>query len=85
MSHLPTRCCVCQHSFSIRPSISMQMGINSGHVSCPACGEFLHVEALECEAWNERWADYLQRETHGPSIVAQHRLTKPRNDHDPVD
>lgn len=71
--HLETKCCACDHAFRIRPSLSMQMGINSGHVSCPKCKEFLHVEILEGNAaWTERWTDYVQRECHGAPIVAQH-------------
>jgi hypothetical protein len=59
--YLPTRCCACQRGFHIRPSLSMQMGINSGHVTCPGCGAFLHVEALEGEAWTQRWDEWLQK------------------------
>ena len=59
--HLPTHCCACGRKFSVRPSIAMLLGVNSGHVTCPGCGEFLHVEALECEASTERFSDWLQR------------------------
>jgi transcription elongation factor Elf1 len=59
--YLPTRCCACGHEFSIRPSMAMRSGINSGHASCPKCSQFLHIEALECEASTERWEDYLKR------------------------
>jgi hypothetical protein len=38
------------------------MGLNTGHASCPGCGEFLHVVALECEASTEKWDDWLKRQ-----------------------
>jgi hypothetical protein len=60
--YLPTRCCSCQRAFHIRPSLMMRMGINTGHVTCPGCAEFLHVEVLECEAWTERWNDWLAKQ-----------------------
>ena len=59
---IQTRCSVCQHPFSIRPSMAMRCGMNTGHVGCPKCDEFLHVELLEGnEAWTEPFADYLAR------------------------
>lgn len=59
---LRTRCCECQYPMLIGRSISMQMGMNSGHVTCPKCKEFLHVEQLEGdEVSTERWTDYSKR------------------------
>lgn len=66
--YLQTKCCACEHAFRIRPSISMQFGINSGHVTCPKCKEFLHVEQLEGNAaWTMRWNDFIAREFDGPT------------------
>lgn len=71
-----TRCCKCGHPFRIKPSLSMQHGINSGHVSCPKCKEFLHVELLEGdEAWTEAWQAYLSRTKYGPGMIEQHTPT----------
>lgn len=57
-----TRCGKCGHDFRIGPSMSMQMGHNSGCVSCPKCDQFLHVELLEGdEAWTEPWDQFLKR------------------------
>jgi hypothetical protein len=39
----------------------MQMGMNTGHATCPSCSAFLHVEVLEGEAWTELWENYLAR------------------------
>lgn len=70
---LRTRCCQCNHPFQIRPSLSMQMGRNTGHASCPNCKTFLHVEILEGdEAWTEPWDQYVQREKYGPGPLEQH-------------
>lgn len=63
---LRTRCCACSHPMQIGMSLAMQMGHNSGHVTCPKCREFLHVERLEGdEAWTERWEDFLRRNCVG--------------------
>lgn len=59
---LRTRCCKCDHPMTIGRSLSMQMGMNSGHVTCPQCKTFLHVEELEGdEAWTEEWDSYMKR------------------------
>lgn len=43
-------------------SLSMKMGVNSGHCTCQKCNTFLHVEILEGdEAWTEPFDDYLAR------------------------
>lgn len=69
---LVTRCCQCQHPMSIAASIAMLMGMNTGHVTCPKCHAFLHVEVLEGnEAWTELWNDYVERTGRGPSIIHQ--------------
>lgn len=60
--YLPTRCCVCGTAFKIRPSIAMLIGHNSGHASCPRCGVFLHIVALEGEASTERWDEWLSKQ-----------------------
>lgn len=36
---LSTRCGSCQHPFTLFASISMMLGHNSGHVTCPQCKE----------------------------------------------
>lgn len=59
--------CVCGAKHDVRPSWSMQGGMNSGHATCPACKVFLHLslneagDAMECEPFD----DYLARE-HPP-------------------
>ncbi len=59
---LRTRCCECGKKFYIRPSLSMQLGHNSGHCTCTKCKTFLHVELLEGdEAWTEEWDRWLKR------------------------
>lgn len=59
---LRTHCSVCQHEFYIGLSIAMQMGMNTGHCTCPRCKTFLHVEILEGDAaWTEAWDKYLKR------------------------
>jgi hypothetical protein len=59
---LRTRCGACQHEFYCGRSLSMQMGLNSGHCSCPKCNTFLHVECLEGDAaWTEPHSVWLER------------------------
>ncbi len=69
---LRTRCCACSAEFYIRPSLAMQMGLNTGHCTCKNCNAFLHVEALEGDvAWTELHRDYLAKleGNRGPSLV----------------
>jgi len=48
----------------------MQMGINSGHVTCPKCKAFLHVEILEGdEASTELFDQWLARDAEIGSVV----------------
>jgi len=76
-SKLVTRCCKCDLPFQIFPSMSMQMGVNTGHVTCPKCKAFLHVEILEGnEAWTEPWEKYIDREKRGPSPIIQRTQTE---------
>ncbi len=78
---LRTRCCVCGCDIRFAPSISMQLGANTGHLTCPDCKAFLHVEVLEGnDAWSERWEDYIQREQYGVSFVQQATTAKERID-----
>jgi transcription elongation factor Elf1 len=59
---LRTRCAKCETEFYVGPSLSMKMGVNSGHCTCAKCQTFLHVEILEGdEAWTEPFDDYLAR------------------------
>lgn len=59
---LRTRCCACDLEFYIGASISMRMGMNTGHCSCPKCETFLHVEILEGDmAWTERHSEWCKR------------------------
>ncbi len=51
-------CAICRHEQRAKPSIFMEMGINSGHGSCLACAAFLHLEidgdvmvSREWEVW----------------------------------
>lgn len=37
-------CAKCGHPMQFAPSISMQMGINTGHATCSKCNTFLHLE-----------------------------------------
>jgi len=54
-----TRCCKCSHEFQFHPSLSMQCGMNSGHLTCPKCNTFLHVEILEGDvAWSQDFKEY---------------------------
>lgn len=56
---LKTRCCKCGHHFQFHPSIAMLSGMNSGHLSCPQCSTFLHVEMLEGDvAWSQDFKEY---------------------------
>lgn len=59
----PTACCKCGHEFQIGASIAMQLGMNSGHATCPKCKTFLHVELTEDEtaAVTEEWESWLDR------------------------
>lgn len=47
----------------VRPSLSMQNGINSGHGSCLDCKTFLHLTLNDAgtEIETEPWADYEAR------------------------
>jgi hypothetical protein len=59
---MPTRCCVCGHGFRIGPSIAMQLGGDGGHVHCPKCTAFLHVQLLEAgDVATERYDDWIER------------------------
>ena len=59
---LRTRCGECQYEFYIGLSLAMQMGMNSGHCTCPQCKTFLHAEILEGdEAWTEKFDKHLAR------------------------
>ena len=59
---LRTACSECQAEFYVGLSISMQMGMNTGHASCPKCNTFLHIEILEGDAaWTEPFDKYLKR------------------------
>ena len=72
VDRLRTHCCECKYPFRIGRSLSMRMGMNSGHVTCPRCNAFLHVEQLEGdEASTELWEKYVARETRGPSFITQ--------------
>lgn len=65
-NRLRSRCCACGHPLSLGRSIAMEFGVNSGHVTCPACHEFLHVEQLEGdEAATEKWDEYIDRQYGG--------------------
>lgn len=59
----PTICCECGHEFPIGASISMQMGSNSGHATCPKCDTFLHISLNEHQtaAISEEWCAWLAR------------------------
>jgi len=58
----PARC-QCGCAMLVRPSLSMQHGINSGHGSCLDCKAFLHLTLNEAgtEIETEPWADYEAR------------------------
>lgn len=59
---LRSACSECGAEFYVGLSISMQMGMNSGHASCPKCSTFLHIEILEGDAaWTEPFEKYLKR------------------------
>jgi len=61
---LRSACSQCHREFYIGKSLAMQMGMNSGHCTCPDCKTFLHVEILEGDAaWTEPYADFLKRST----------------------
>lgn len=65
-------CCECGKELSFRPSIAMQAGMNSGHLTCPKCHTFLHVEIAEGDrAATEKWTDYIEREKRGPAGILQ--------------
>jgi hypothetical protein len=75
-----TICCVCKRELTFRPSLAMQCGMNSGHLTCPGCKTFLHIEIMEGDRANsEKWDDYLARENYGPSGLLQFAET--RNTH----
>lgn len=59
---LRTNCSECKREFYIGKSMAMQMGMNTGHCTCPSCKTFLHVEILEGDAaWTEPFDNYFKR------------------------
>jgi hypothetical protein len=63
-NRLQTHCCFCRYPMRIGRSLSMQMGMNSGHVTCPKCESFLHVEQLEGNtASTELFDEYVKRQS----------------------
>lgn len=58
---LHTKCSECDTQLTISPSLSMQMGGDSGHVTCPNCKTFLHVQLGECETTTEKWSRLIAR------------------------
>jgi hypothetical protein len=65
---------------SIGRSLAMRMGMNTGHVTCPKCESFLHVEQLEGDsASTERWERFVARElNHGTGRASGTQPTKPK-------
>lgn len=59
--------CPCGHGFELGPSLAMQMGLNSGHVTCPACHTFHHVELAGDGATVEPWDAYKERWVEAPA------------------
>ena len=59
-------CVQCGYEFEAARSLWMDMGLNSGHGSCPKCRTFLHLEiegGLDGERMvSELWELYLARE-----------------------
>lgn len=45
--HYPMTCCSCGAEWIVRPSLSMQHGINSGHGRCVDCNTFLRLALSE--------------------------------------
>lgn len=58
---LPAVCGSCACEFQINPSLSMRMGINSGHAKCPQCQSFLHVELVNGRPVTEVFDAWLKR------------------------
>lgn len=42
--HYPFACATCGHEQNARPSIFMEMGINTGSGQCLNCAAYLHLE-----------------------------------------
>lgn len=74
-------CCGCKAILHFSLSPAMQLGLNTGHLTCPHCKTFMHVEIAEGDrAATEPWGEYVQRETYGVAQpmqltdVSEHRL-----------
>lgn len=44
---VPTTCCRCGYEFFLKPPLMFELfGENTGHVGCPQCRLFCHVELV---------------------------------------
>lgn len=63
----PFLCPACRSELSATPSWLMQTGVNSGHITCPECLSFLHLQinasntGMDVELWDGWFTKQLPR------------------------